>query len=169
MIPYPNRFPRLSLAAIAAELAREQNLRRSVYARLVERGRMARRDADHGQAVAIAWRMDLERLQRALAPLAAGKPALDPGTLEPGHTITWRDRREGLIEELAMRAQVYPREIERARLTQADAAHQVHCLEAMAAFYDDGLDWPQDPADRAALYDRVMARHFPQPQQELAL
>lgn len=130
---------------------------------------MTQRQADHGLAVCAAWRADLERLQRALAPLAQGRPGDNPNLVEPGHPVSWHDRHQGLQQELAHRAAIYPRELDRARLTAEDARHRVTCLQAMLAFYEDGLDWPEDPATRAALYAEITASQGPAPQQELKL
>lgn len=155
--PMPHRFPRLTLGAIAAELQREAALRGTFYPAQVERGRMTRADADYGLALAQAWIADMARIATALAPLAQGRPALRPSA-DPGHTLTWRQRHTGLMEELALRARVYAREIDRGRLTRADAAHRTACLAACLAFYDDGLDWPEDPQARAALFHEITAR-----------
>ncbi len=159
MTPHPARFPAITFAAIAAELARELALRGPFYQRQVERCRMTRHQANTGLDVVAAWQEDCARMQAAFAPLAQGRPAALPPP--PRHTLTWRSRHAALLAELAQRAEIYPREIERRRLTPADAAHRTACLQALLAFYDDGLDWPADPATRAALHTEIAARLQP--------
>lgn len=164
MQPHPHRHPGITFAAIAAEIARELEIRAPFYQRQVDRGRMTRREASFGLDVAAAWAQDCERLRVAMAPNAQGRPALPPAP--PAHGLRWRDRVAGLQRELAHRAEIYPREIERRRLTAADAAHRTSCLEALLTFYDDGLDWPDEPDRRAALFAEIQARRHPATQQQ---
>jgi len=169
MTPYPSRFPSVTFAAIEAELTREAGYRARVHAREVERGRMDPQQLARERQLIEAWRADCRRLAQAMAPIAQGKPALYPGMLAIEHSLTLKARRDGLLRELRLREQVYPREIAQGRLDPAAAHRQTERLQCLLAFYDDGLDWPTDPAQRAALYAETMERLHPSEQKELAL
>lgn len=126
-------FPGISDAHVAAELEREEIQRRAFYPRQVETLRMSAADAQHELAAVAAWREDLARFTGA-PPYATGlKPAQ--------HGLTWLARRHAIAREIQLRGRVYPRQIGELKLTRDDAAHRIACLEAMAARYDDGLDW----------------------------
>lgn len=131
--------------AIAAELGREHAARTNLTGRRVDEGRMTRRDAERALALVAAWQRDLERerTRRATIPLAPAPPA--------PCSFTWRERRDGLLHELALRARLYPQWIAADRLAAADAAHRTRCLEALLELYEAGLDWPADPDARITL------------------
>ena len=170
--PMPHRFPGLTFAAIAAELAREAQARIKVHTRELERGRITRADLAREAALIAAWQHDCRRmaaLQPGQNPNSAEFNSAHPELVE-GHGLTWRARTNGLERELRLRGQVYPKEIEQGRLTAAQAAHQLRCLEALRTIYHDGLDWPANPEQRAALYAEIQGqRHPTTQQQELAL
>ena len=168
--PHPHRFPGVTFAAIAAELLREQASRRSVYKRAVDKGTMDPREADWQHQLAAAWIADCARFAQALAPIAQGRPMIDPRTLDAGHTISWQDRRNGILRELDQRARLYPRWIDKGNLDPNQAAHQVRCLEAMLTLYEDGLDFPGTLADFAPYVAEILDRTSPaEKQKELAL
>ena len=127
------RFPAITLDHLVAETARELAQRTAIYPRHVESARMAQHDADFQIAAATAWLNDAERLRaswftpRPLAPAA--------------HAVSWGDRRAALARELGLRQRCYPLWIETARLLPDTARHQLDCLLALAAIYDDGFDW----------------------------
>lgn len=161
--PMPHRFPGLTFAAIAAELAREAQLRIKAHARALERGRMSQADVAREAALVAAWQEDCRRMAQL-------QPGQDPSATPPRHGLTWRARVQGLERELALRDRHYPDWIQAGRMTAAEGQHQRRCLQAMLAFYQDGLDWPEDPETRAALYAEIQATLHPTDQQkELAL
>lgn len=161
--PMPHRFPAITFAAIAAELAREAQARIATHARELARGRMAPADVAREAALVAAWQEDCRRM-------AALQPGQNPNAAPPRHGLTWRARVQGLTRELDLRAKHYPAWIEQGRMTATQSAHQVQCLQALLAFYHDGLDWPEDPEQRAALYAEVQVQLHPETQQqELAL
>lgn len=121
-------------AQIAAELEREIAMRRQVYPGRVADGRMTQDEMARQIALAQAWAEDLRRCQSPPGNPVTPLPA-------PRHGFTWADRREGLTRELAFRARVFGRRVAEGAMTRADAAHRTACLEALAARYDDGLDW----------------------------
>lgn len=167
--PHPHRFPGITMAAIAAELLREQASRRAVYGRAVDKGSMEPREADWQHALTRAWIEDAARFARALAPVDLGQPMLDPRTLPPSHAITWQDRRAGLQRELDQRARFYPRWIDKGNLDPAQARHQIACLEALLALYEDGLDFPGTLEQFAPYVAELLERMAPEPQKEFAL
>lgn len=121
-------FPGITDAMVEAELAREEEQRKRFYPRRVETLQMDKAEAEHQLAVAAAWREDLARF--------TGQP------LQPArHGLSWKVRRIAIAREIDMRRRHYPRFIEELKLTREDAAHRLACLEALAARYDDGLDW----------------------------
>lgn len=161
--PMPHRFPAITFAALAAELAGEAQARITTRARELERGRMAPADVAREAALVAAWQEDCRRM-------AALAPGQNPNAAQPRHGLTWRARVQGIERELQLRAKHYPAWIEQGRMTQQQAAHQVQCLTVLQAFYLDGLDWPEDPDTRAALYAEAQATLHPETQQrELTL
>jgi hypothetical protein len=121
-------FPGITQAQVAAEIERELAARRALFPRRIEALQMDRAEADHQLAVAAAWREDVARFTgRPLAPAR--------------HGLTWKVRRLALVRELDFRRRLYPRWIGELKLTEGDATHRIACLEALAARYDDGLDW----------------------------
>lgn len=162
-LPMPHRFPGLTFAMIAAELAREAQARIKTHALALERGRMTQADVAREAALVAAWQEDCRRMAQL-------QPGQDPAAAPARHGLTWRARVQGLERELALRARYYPGWIEQGRMTQTESQHQLRCLQAMLAFYQDGLDWPEDPESRAALYAEIQATLHPADQQkELAL
>ena len=127
------RHPAITLAAIAAELGREAAARASLYRRKVEAARMTQAEADRGLALAAAWREDVDRIAAAWGNGQAPAP--------PRHAIAWKERVDGLTRELELRRRFYPDWIAGGRMTQAEAAQQIACLEALLAIYHDGWDW----------------------------
>lgn len=127
------RSPAITLAAIAAELGREAAARHSLYRKRVDAARMTQAEADRGLAIAAAWREDVERIA------AAWGNAQEPAP--PRHAISWRDRVQGLQRELELRRRFYPEWIDAGRMTAAEGAQQLACLEALLAIYHDGWDW----------------------------
>ena len=121
-------FPAVTQAQVAAELAREEEQRRRFYPRRIEALAMTQAEATHQLAAIAAWREDCDRFTgRPLAPAR--------------HGLTWRVRRVALAREIALRQRHYPRWVEELKLTREEAAHRLACFEALAARYDDGLDW----------------------------
>lgn len=137
-------FPEISLAMIAAELAREDQLRRRFYPGRVETLRMSQADADHELAAIAALRQDVARLEACW---------FTPNRLAPpSHSCSWIDRRAAIAREIDLRRRVYPRHIEDGKLLEDDARHRIACLEALAAIYDDGLDWQASNGQRPAFH-----------------
>lgn len=125
----------VTAAQIAAELAREQAMRRKVYPARVADCRMTQAEADHELAIVAAWIEDLERIgARQVHTAGYGSPP-------PRHGMAWTDRRRGLERELALRSRVFPRRVAAGDMTAEDAAHRTACLAALAARYDQGWDW----------------------------
>lgn len=126
-------FPAITLTHIAVELAREAAARASLYPRRVESLRMTQAEADFQITVCHAWQGDVARLIASW---------FTPHPLAPAsHTVSWAERRSALDREIDLRRRFYPQWIETARLTSAAAVHQIDCLMALAAIYDDGFDW----------------------------
>lgn len=132
---------------IAAELARELDMRRKVYPGRIADARMTQGEADHELAIAAAWAEDLRRC--TTPSKAFGEPLPDPA-----HSLTWAQRRHGLARELAFRARVFGRRVAEGAMEPAEAAHRTACLEALAARYDDGLDWRASNGRRPNVLDR---------------
>lgn len=128
-------------AAIRAELERELAARRATYPRLVAKGAMDAREAEHQTALAQAWLEDCERFHTAEAN------GVHPLTLPRVSTLTWRQRRAGILRELAHRARIYPRWIAKGNLDRAEADRRNAALEAMLDLYEWGNDWLPEPPD----------------------
>ena len=63
----------------------------------------------------------------------------------PGPRVPLNDKRKELNRELALRRAVYPKQVEVARMSQAQADRQIALLEAIAADY--AIEpWPQTRA-----------------------
>lgn len=150
------RFPGVTFAIAAAELAREGDARRRVDENKIATGRMSQGEADERQRILAAIAADLERI-RAFWPRL---PHQGEGP-EPQHVYTWRDRDRTLLLELDQRRRFYPEWTAAGRLAQADADRRVKILEAIHALYEEGLDWPADPEIRAALTYGIMQRRDP--------
>jgi hypothetical protein len=127
-------FPAITLDQVAAELQREAQQRRDFYPGRVAKGNMLQAEADRQLALAAAWREDLERI-RACWSTPGASPAA------PAHGFSWRDRRAALLREIGLREKHYPEWIAGGRLLERDAVHQLACLSALLAVYEDGWDW----------------------------
>ncbi len=139
-------FPGVTLAAIAAELARELDARLRLYPRRVESGRMTEDERDRELAMCRAWAGDVALIVRMRESAAENWRRFLVGLPEqplprPAHTFTWHQRRHALDRELGLRHRFYPEWIGNGRLAKADADRRIACLEALAAIYDDGFDW----------------------------
>ena len=142
----PDRFHHAHPATaeqIASELEREISMRRQVYPGRVADGRMTQAEAARQIAIAAAWAEDLRRCTSPPGPLPTAT-----------HGFTWAERRAALTRELAFRARVFGRRVAEGAMTRADAAHRTACLEALAARYDDGLDWRASNGRRPNCLDR---------------
>ncbi len=126
-------YPTITPQHVLAECARELGQRRDFYPRRVAEARMTQDEADHQLAIARAWHQDAQRI----AAHDYTPAALAPAT----HGISWAARREGIRRELDLRARVFPARVAEGRMTQTEADHRRDCLAALAARYDDGLDW----------------------------
>lgn len=143
------RHPGVTTQAVLAECKRELAQRRTFYPRRVEQARMTQEEADAQLALAAAWHEDVSRIiafEEAAA--AAWKTFLENPAVpritelsDPGHGLSWQQRRTGLARELDLRRRIYPRRIEQAQMTKCIATRQLAALEALADRYDDGFDW----------------------------
>lgn len=136
-----HRFPDVTWQHVCSEITREIAYRMNAYPRLVEKGRMAQRDADRELAIMDALGQDAARF--AAADAAGG------ATPAPKHAFTWRDRHAAIVRELAWRARVYPELARKGRPPSPDQAEiynrRLACLQAV---YEEGRDWI--PANGAA-------------------
>lgn len=128
---------------LASELAREATQRARFYPQRVDQARMTADDMERELAMVAAWQEDLQRVRdrRAAVAQAYGanrEPAPVPAAR---HGLSWKQRRAGLAREIGLRARIFPRRVDEARMTRAEADHRLACLEALAAIYDDGWDW----------------------------
>lgn len=117
-----------ALPAIQRELERELVQRRGFYPGRVASGNMRAEEAERQLALAGAWSDDIARL---IAHPVGRLPA-------PAHGLSWWNRHQGLLRELAQRAHHYPKGIAEGRLLEADAAHRIACLDALLVHYQDG-------------------------------
>lgn len=151
-----HRFPGVTFAIAAAELAREGDARRRVDADRIAKGRMSPADAEERLAILAAIAADIERI-RAFWPRLPHEGEGPP----PAHGYTWRERDREILRELDQRRRLYPDWIAAGRLDQADASRRLRILEAIHALYEMGLDWPADPEIRWALTHGIMQRRDP--------
>ena len=140
-----------SFAHVRAELARELDQRRRFYPDRVAKGRLSQAQADHQLAVIAAIAQDLEAVIAIRVPFlpgtGRGTSAAGGGAQAASPTFTWSEKRNALNRELDYRRRFYPDWISKGRLAQGAAQHQLACLAAMLALYDDGLCWQPTPPD----------------------
>lgn len=144
MAPH-HAYPHVTLADIAAELARECALRRRVLPGMAEKGKITGAEAGREIALMDAVAEDAARFERALAGGAAGLPMVNPLTIARRHAFSWSERRACLTRELAYRARLYPGWLAKGRLTAAEAERQCDRIACMRALYELGWDW--EPAN----------------------
>jgi hypothetical protein len=137
----PHHAFALDWPTLGAELRRELSHRRQFYPGRVEQHRMTQAEADHGIAVAAAWLEDAERMHARWAMPAAPPHYERPPMKPPAHNLSWRDRRSGLLRELAFREKLYPQWILEGRMTDRQAADRVACLRCLLEIYHNGWDW----------------------------
>lgn len=125
--PFSHRFPGITFGAIGDELRREIAARARTYPGQVDKGRMTAAEAERQQQLFAALLADFGDLVTVSEPSRTGP--------------SWTERREALGRELDQRARLYPHWVATARLTEADAAHRIACLEALLELYDGGWGW----------------------------
>lgn len=121
------RFPDVTWAALAAEVAREVALRRTTYGGWIEKGRMTRAEADWQIAVMTA-------IGRDVAAMAEARH-------EPDEAARWQDKLAVLRREIEFRLRLYPGWISKGRITVTDARTRCAALECLIALYEEGWGW----------------------------
>ncbi|WP_146037201.1 hypothetical protein [Novosphingobium guangzhouense] len=139
MTPH-HAFPDVSWPDLRSEISRELEHRKATLPKMVGEG-LSQAEADRQITMFAAILEDVVRFRQSRAPIAEGKPAINPLKVERSHRFSWHERRRAIALELDYRRRTYPRMVENARLTADAARRRIHCLECMRALYELGYDW----------------------------